>query len=489
MDYTNYRTLNYHTIDGILYHISPTEEEIAAADENGATPSLPININRSVEFLTKKGNIATIAYPNFYRMDATTVEGVRAWLREDANRQWNEILARENATNQSEFDANISENILGAKNLPQNFDWNDYISDELIVQILQAKNWLHPDITKKYQDSVESMLSYSQSPSNGNILQKIPATSAETEKMYEIAYLGLSSVAPMGDDSQDDFSSVQNDYAAKLAAIQGFNITDDSSLAATESSVSSSAHCGPPDGVELFQWPSAVKCWIKTQIPVKIGAGQCGGDTIGYDPTASKPVQNIPNSEDISVQKAAIADAEVIPHFSRKHISHFSSLDFYSSLQTDSARIQPTNNSRARLEIISVTSGGETISPEKYSEYFSYNASDVPLHSSQSQFIVTAKDKNFSLTARVVYDIRLSDGSIEKKFSKNFTLTASSEYLDANISTENGTNLVAVTADSDEKIFVNILRKKSLTDVGVAESDFEMTIFDDLNNYEIIKIS
>lgn len=51
---TNYRNLNYHTIDGILYHISPTDEEFKAAEDNGATPSIPVNINRSVEFLTKK---------------------------------------------------------------------------------------------------------------------------------------------------------------------------------------------------------------------------------------------------------------------------------------------------------------------------------------------------------------------------------------------------------------------------------------------------
>lgn len=51
---TNYRNLNYHTIDGILYHISPTNDEIAAAESNGVTPNLPINIDRSVEFLTKK---------------------------------------------------------------------------------------------------------------------------------------------------------------------------------------------------------------------------------------------------------------------------------------------------------------------------------------------------------------------------------------------------------------------------------------------------
>ncbi len=88
------------------------------------------------------------------------------------------------------------------------------------------------------------MLSYSQKPSNGNILQKMPATSSQTEKTYEIAYLGLTSVAPMaGNNSNDDISFIQNDYSAKLAAIHGFNITEQDTTTKVDNSVSSSAHC------------------------------------------------------------------------------------------------------------------------------------------------------------------------------------------------------------------------------------------------------
>lgn len=66
VNFTNYRDLRYHTIEGILYHISPTEQEIAAAESAGVTPNIPVNINRSVEFLTKKGNTVTVQYPNFF---------------------------------------------------------------------------------------------------------------------------------------------------------------------------------------------------------------------------------------------------------------------------------------------------------------------------------------------------------------------------------------------------------------------------------------
>lgn len=37
-----------------MKHVSPTNAEIAAAEKNGMTPSLAIDIVRSVEFLTPK---------------------------------------------------------------------------------------------------------------------------------------------------------------------------------------------------------------------------------------------------------------------------------------------------------------------------------------------------------------------------------------------------------------------------------------------------
>lgn len=238
---TNYRNLSYHTIDGILYHISPTEEELKAAEKNGVTPNLPININRSVEFVTKKGNIVTIKYPNFFRMNATNIDEVREWLRQDSEKQWQEILQKENQTEQSDVDAQISENILKAKNLPERFDWNDYISDELITQVLQAKNWLHPDITKKYRDTIEASLSYSGNPSNGNIFSKIPQISEKTEKTYEIAYFGLSDVNPGGSDTNDDIKNLLADYNQKMSAIHGYNITEQEKF--SQNNPSSSAQC------------------------------------------------------------------------------------------------------------------------------------------------------------------------------------------------------------------------------------------------------
>ncbi len=66
---------------GFLKHVSPTDEEISAAESNGVTPSLPVDMVRYLEFLTPKGNIARINYPNFFEAPITDRASIRAWLK------------------------------------------------------------------------------------------------------------------------------------------------------------------------------------------------------------------------------------------------------------------------------------------------------------------------------------------------------------------------------------------------------------------------
>lgn len=54
IDNTIYQNRIYHSIPSLLKHVSPTSDEISAAQANGATPSLPVDAIRTVEFLTKK---------------------------------------------------------------------------------------------------------------------------------------------------------------------------------------------------------------------------------------------------------------------------------------------------------------------------------------------------------------------------------------------------------------------------------------------------
>ena len=51
------------------------------------------------------------------------------------------------------------------------------------------------------------------------------------------------------------------------------------------------SECGPPDGVPLAEWPGAIMCWIRAQLPPRILAGSCGPSTIGLEaPNSQQPL-------------------------------------------------------------------------------------------------------------------------------------------------------------------------------------------------------
>lgn len=290
-------------------------------------------------------------------MKGKTVADLRRELSEHANGNegyWKKILEAENAINQDSFEADISENVLGAKDLPQKFDWNDYLTDEFLEQIIAAKQWIEiEDTVQKNDIALKSILSYGQS-------HFIPHTPNKNQNGYEIAYLGLSPVTPRSssvNSSRDALDQISLDYQQKLLAIQGLNITESNSQVDTKSAV----QCGPIDGVELQKWPAAVQCWMKAQTPPKITPGQCGGATIGYNHSKEKDAVLL-QSKSIEEQKGLLDSAKIIPHFSRKNLSYNDSISFSSSLQNDTTVITPVDGTRAKLEIIAVTSEGKEIS-------------------------------------------------------------------------------------------------------------------------------
>lgn len=277
-DKTTYRDIVYHTIDGISHHTSPTIEELAAAKKNGATPSLAIDTVRYIEFVTPKGNIARLEYPNFFRASGNTVAELRDWLRKEAERQWREILEAEAATSIPQEHLEIAVRYLRARTLPQEApNWNEYVSDEILTQVLQARRWIHPDVTEKYRELVESMLSYSRKKPISDRAQDVPKTPPALSPEYEIAYLGLSDFVPKSDENNEEINTLQSQYHEGMATLRGINLLDERDAPREPRET----QCGPPEGVNIFKWPAAIVCWIKAQLPPKVSAGKCGPNTIG----------------------------------------------------------------------------------------------------------------------------------------------------------------------------------------------------------------
>lgn len=174
---------------------------------------------RYVEFYTPKGNIARINYPNFFDIPSADVASARVWIKNQANTEWQKIINAENTTTTS-AKYNIADGYLSAGVIPSApIDWNQYISDDMILKILQAKHWLHPDTSLKYRQAIEAMLSYSHENIAVTPLVDTPPKIPSLSTDYEIAYLGLPS-SFAADFGQSANSNSMAEYDAKLREIE-----------------------------------------------------------------------------------------------------------------------------------------------------------------------------------------------------------------------------------------------------------------------------
>jgi hypothetical protein len=143
------------------------------------------------------------------------------------------------------------------------------------MKIVQARNWLHPDISSKSKQIIETALSYSHTPQLSDFSRSAPIL-PDTGSGYDIAYLGMAPLLPLGKDST---TTLENDYDTSLAALRALNMSEGEDTT-TQDPYKATANCGPPDGVMIFQWPAAIICWLTSLMPPRIMAGSCGGSTI-----------------------------------------------------------------------------------------------------------------------------------------------------------------------------------------------------------------
>jgi hypothetical protein len=207
------------------------------------------------------------------------------------------------------------------------------VSDQMIEQILQARRWLHPDISLKYRRALESLLSYSHTNTGSTPLIDSAPILPSLSHEYEIAYLGL----PRRDgfDFSHGGSSVSDDtYRARIAEIEGANISEGDKNPHNDPAENPATQCGPPDGVSLSEWPDAIMCWIRAQFPPRILAGACGPSTIGLASPLSVPPVAPPlaTSTDSGGLTAFYTGSIIIPQMDRSSMHLTDSLSIMVSI-------------------------------------------------------------------------------------------------------------------------------------------------------------
>lgn len=497
IDSTQYQDEIYHTIPSLFKHVSPTDEEINAAKMNTITPSIPVDMVRYVEFITPKWNTARLTYPNFFQIPWTDIASVRNWLKNIADNEWKVIIDRENATTLSAMD--IAANVyLPAGTIPPTpIDWNIYISDETITKILQAKNWLHPDIETKYKQAIEWMLSYSQENTSNlsitDIAPKIPTASSE----YEIAYLGLPSTLGV-DFSQQMNSQSMADYQSKLREIEWVNISEE----ITEEMRNDvqnwwnlwwdnpAAECGPPEGVPIAQWPSAIMCWIKAQFPPKISAGSCSPTKIGI--STSNNTVHISPPDQIKYDSVALAwfyaGSQLIPSLPRSSMNLNENITVNVSLQKNNSLVDVLPNTVAHLEVIWWVAWWNKIPSSELSKYLNISPSTIIVWENWANFNVGSQGLPAVLTLKSYYIQTLPDWTEVRIDSGEFQLRISPEYFSM-VLEEGWSTITNIDATSPNSVFLKTQKILENSSSVTIDTSVKITIIDDVSGNTVYSLA
>ncbi len=480
VDDTIHEDRYYHTIPSVWSHVSPTDEELSGAKANGITPSLAIDQIRFVEFLTPKWNIARMNYPNFFDVQWNDIASVRNWLSNISIPQWQSIINTENSTTLSSVRNSVNQ-IVAPGILPSApINWNMYVSNSMIEKILQAKNWLNPDISIKYKRAIESMLSYSHENLSVtpfiSTAPKIPPLSED----YEIAYLGLPSSFG-GDFAHGSSSTAQANYDTSIREIEGANISDESQSSYDWDS-NPAADCGPPDGVPLLQWPSAIMCWIKAQLPPRILAWSCGPSTIGLPNTQSTPIY--PPSFLISSNTTALtafyAGSRVIPHLPRASLQLSDSITIDFDLQKNWQLLGVLPSTEAHLEIVRGTAWGTNITSADLWNYLNITPNSFLVSEKWARFLVESLGREANITLKAYYTLPLPDGTEYRVESSEFQVRITPEFY--SLSLEQSESIISdidvTSSDPVSLKIIKILKQGMSIDMT---NPMRISIYDDIS--------
>ena len=307
---SGWATHSYKKISSYIKHVSPTADEYAAQLNNQVSPSLPIDKDRYVDFISADGSYQKINYPNLFALDDDTAENpekAQQNLKAELDRVSLQINTIRNNNNPNALSWNQRSlyELLKTWDFPsRDIDlYADFQARDLSVYSLK---WDSKDIS--YTDTLSFALYWNSlnTPSAKykfifeNYLSDQFTTEEEynlpkNKKSYEIAYLGAPGDAQNMYIKLDPESKSDNEYASTISD----NIKLDSNLLTSNIGNNftlnlwdipsgdlekktrfweSAFQCAPPDGVPIWEWIPAVTCWMNDMLPptIWISEGHCG---------------------------------------------------------------------------------------------------------------------------------------------------------------------------------------------------------------------
>lgn len=276
-------TYTYKTIDSVIKHKEPTPENIASQSKNLLSPNLPIDKNRYIDFIRSDWKYVKIYYPNLF------------WVKSDSNLEDSKKkLETYYDLYKKDFDKIVNLESQGI--IDDEIKKHPYYSN--ILDIIWKKDPISLMLKKKdYDKSMKTSfntywdelifavfwnnLSVSDKYSfvfDNYIWTKKSYFLPKVRDQYEISYLWANWNAQnmmvwllpelKEKNPYSDIISRNQDLSSKIFWAN-ISKSYDFSL-----KWNSPFKCAPPDGVPIWEWPSAISCWISDMLPPKINISE-----------------------------------------------------------------------------------------------------------------------------------------------------------------------------------------------------------------------
>lgn len=280
------KTYNFKKIDSSVTHKSPTSPELSAQVQYMASPNLPIDKDRYIDFISADDTYWKINYPYLFRIWwwAKSLDNAREIVKkylDDKSKEINDLIKSKDPSKLSWTDSLIY-NLLKSWTYPDaNVDLYKYLSEKPTKELnvlwdTKEINYLETlvfavywnslnSVSAKYKFVFENYLSDQFWTSNGYFLPK-------NKKQYEMSYVW----APWDVQNMyiklDPEEKWENPYASIMAQNQNLlNSLLFSNVWWTDKSL---FKCAPPEWVPIWKWVPAVMCRLKEILPPTISINE-----------------------------------------------------------------------------------------------------------------------------------------------------------------------------------------------------------------------
>lgn len=304
-------SLTFHRVSSVLEHKSPTDAEYGALATSLATPSMPVDRDRYVAFVSTLGTQEKITYPNLFRVaiekpEDFTPENAQGLIKarlDAVSAQINDVGSRNDPAKTDDAGRTIRGFMGGSPTVaPQADLWAQFSSNaELKALAIESVLWANlRNAPAKYGYVLDNWLD--RDGRNGISKAMNPGHRPDG---YEIAYIAGQGSA---DRLRLDVDPSRNDGAGGSVALmlarnarfdnlrRAANIAQGGNqYGSTNLKTSKVFNCGPAEGVVITVWIPAIMCWLKENMPPKIK--WTGRKTAGSLPDGSNAPEALPGPD------------------------------------------------------------------------------------------------------------------------------------------------------------------------------------------------